>query len=30
MNKVDALVADTLKTDIPDFGPGDTDGSHEG
>lgn len=24
MNKVDALVADTLKTDIPEFGPGDT------
>lgn len=24
MNKVDELVADTLKTDIPDFGPGDT------
>ena len=24
MNKVDELVADTLKNDIPDFGPGDT------
>ena len=24
MNKIDQLVADTLKTDIPDFGPGDT------
>lgn len=24
MNKVDAIVAGELKTDIPDFGPGDT------